>query len=67
MSVGSDRVREAFNPSMDNDVDKIKRWAADCIDFCEEHKDLDPRLAALAQTSFEDAAMWAVKLITTKK
>jgi hypothetical protein len=67
MSIGSDRVREAFNPSMDSNVDKIKRWAADCIDFCEEHKDLDPRLAALAQTHFEDAAMWAVKLVTTKK
>ena len=52
---------------MSNDVDKIKRWAADCIDFCEEHKHLDPRLGALAQTAFEEAAMWAVKLVTTKK
>jgi len=67
MSLGAERVRETFNPSMDNNVDKIKRWAADCIDFCEEHKDLDPRLAALAMTAFEDAAMWAVKLVTTKK
>jgi len=67
MSLGAERVRETFNPSMDNNVDKIKRWTADCIDFCEEHKDLDPRLAALAMTAFEDAAMWAVKLVTTKK
>jgi hypothetical protein len=29
------------------------------------HKAKDPRLAALAQTHFEDAAMWAVKLVTT--
>jgi hypothetical protein len=66
MSIGGERVRESFNPSKDNNVDKIKRWAADCIDFCEEHKHLDPRLAALAQTAFEDAAMWAVKLVTTQ-
>jgi hypothetical protein len=65
MSIGGDRVRESFNPSQDNKVDKIKRWSADCIDFCEEHKHLDPRLAALAQTAFEEAAMWAVKLVTT--
>jgi hypothetical protein len=66
MSVGAARVRESFNPSKDNNVDKIKRWSADCIDFCEEHKHLDPRLAALAQTAFEEAAMWAVKLVTTE-
>jgi hypothetical protein len=51
---------------MNNNVDKIKRWSADCIDFCEEHKHMDPRLAALAMTAFEDAAMWAVKLVTTQ-
>ena len=66
-SLGASRVRESFNPSADNNVDKIKRWSADCIDFCEEHKALDPRLAALAQTAFEEAAMWAVKLVTTQK
>lgn len=66
-SLGAKRVRESFNPSQDNHVDKIKRWSADCIDFCEEHKHLDPRLAALAQTAFEEAAMWAVKLVTTQK
>lgn len=66
-SMGARRVRESFNPSKDNNVDKIKRYTADCIDFCEEHKALDPRLAALAQTAFEEAAMWAVKLVTTNK
>ena len=64
-SLGARRVRESFNPSKDNAVDKIKRWSADCIDFCEEHKDKDPRLAALAQTAFEEAAMLATKLVTT--
>ena len=66
-SLGAQRVRESFNPSKDSDVDKIKRWSADCIDFCEEHKALNPRLAALAQTAYEEAAMWAVKLVTTAK
>jgi hypothetical protein len=67
MSVGAERVREDANPSKYDNVDKIKRWTADCIDFCEEHKHHDPRLASLAQTYFEIAAMWAVKLVTTKK
>jgi hypothetical protein len=67
MSTGAARVRESFNPSMDNNVDKIKRWSADCIDFCVEHAHHDPRLAALAQTAYEEAAMWAVKLVTTGK
>jgi len=66
MSTGAERLRESFNPSQDNNkVDKIKRWSADCIDFCEEHKHLDPRLAALAMTAYEEAAMWAVKLVMT--
>ena len=67
MSLGSDRVRAAFNPSSDSLVDKVKALSAALIDLCEEHKSLDPRLAAEAQTLYEDAAMWAVKLVTTGK
>lgn len=66
-SIGAYRVRETFNPSGDSMVDKIKRFTADLIDMCEELKELDPRLAALAQTAYEEAAMWAVKAATTKK
>lgn len=66
-SLGAQRVRESFNPSKDNMVDKIKRYTADLIDLCEELKPLDPRLASLAQTSYEEAAMWAVKAATTQK
>ena len=40
---------------------------AELIDLCAESKDLDPRLAALAQTAYEEAAMWAVKLVTTEE
>jgi hypothetical protein len=65
-SIGAQRVREDFNPSGDNMVNKIKRYTADLIDLCEDLKAFDPRLAALAQTSYEEAAMWAVKAATTK-
>jgi hypothetical protein len=67
MSLGAERVRESFNPSQDNMVDKLKRYTADLIDLCEDLKHLEPRLAALAQTAYEEAAMWAVKAATTKK
>jgi hypothetical protein len=66
-SIGAARVRESFNPSKDDMVDKLKRYTADLIDLCEEMKHLDPRLASVAQTAYEQAVMWAVKLATTKK
>ena len=66
-SLGARRVRESFNPSQDSVVDKFKRYTADLIDLCEDFKHQDPRLAALAQTAYEEAAMWAVKLVTTEK
>lgn len=64
MSVGEYRVRTKFNPSADSLVDQIKQKSAELIDICEELKIKDPRLAALAQTSYEEAAMWAVKAAT---
>lgn len=64
MSVGEDRVRTKFNPSADSIVDQIKQKSAELIDLCEQLKAKDGRLAALAQTSFEEAAMWAVKAAT---
>ncbi|MBS1915679.1 MAG: hypothetical protein JST87_05340 [Bacteroidetes bacterium] len=58
-------------------VDAIKYESAKLIDFCEEgksdvnNKEWNPqakaeanRLWALAQTHFEEAAMWAVKAAT---
>ena len=66
-SVGAQRVRESFNPSGNEMVDKLKRYTADLIDLCEDLKHLDPRLASLAQTAYEEAAMWAVKAATTQK
>jgi hypothetical protein len=69
MSIGEDRVRIKFNPSDDSLVAQIKQKTAELIDLCQTLKDKDARLASLAQTSYEDAAMWAVKAATaeTKK
>jgi hypothetical protein len=69
-TLGQKRVRHSFNPSSNLDVDNIKSRTADLIDLCEDMKlkqNVNPetiRLWALAQTHFEDAAMWAVKAAT---
>ncbi len=69
MSIGEDRVRVKFNPSAVGLVDQIKQKSAELIDLCESM--VDPigtveqlRLIKLAQTHYEDAAMWAVKAAT---
>jgi hypothetical protein len=69
MSLGEDRVRVKFNPSDNSLVSQIKQKSAELIDLCEEHKERSGsgeaiRLWALAQTQYEDAAMWAVKAAT---
>jgi hypothetical protein len=70
MSLGEDRVRIKFNPSDDSLVSQFKQKAAELIDLCERGR-LDgsadkehQRLWSLAQTAFEDGAMWAVKAAT---
>lgn len=65
MSIGEERVRVTFNPSSNTLVDQIKQKSAELIDLCETLKSKDTRLASLAQTAFEEAAMWAVKAATT--
>jgi hypothetical protein len=64
MTIGEDRVRTKFNPSNNTLVDQIKNKSAELIDLCEKLKEKDARLASLAQTNYEDAAMWAVKAAT---
>ena len=68
MSIGEDRVRTKFNPSANSQVDQIKQVTAELIDICQGLKDgkltEQTRLAALAQTAYEEAAMWAVKAAT---
>lgn len=63
-TIGEKRVRVEFNPSNDGVIDQIKQKTADLINLLEELKSKDPRLASLAQTSYEEAAMWAVKCAT---
>ena len=60
---GEYRVGIDFNPGGHEQVDHIKKLAAGLIDYVAEHGN-DPRCTALAQTAFEDAAMWGVKSIT---
>lgn len=64
LTIGEARVRTQFNPSNDGIVDQIKQKSAELINLCEELKAKDGRLASLAQTAYEEAAMWAVKAAT---
>ena len=66
MSVGEHRVRVTFNPSENSIVDQIKQKTAELINMCEQLKNKDARLASLAQTEYENAAMWAVKAATAE-
>lgn len=68
MTLGEYRVGITFNPSANSHVNEIKRRAADLIDYLNDWNSGDnseaSRLAALAMTHIEDAAMWGVKAVT---
>lgn len=64
LTIGEARVRTSFNPANDSVVDQIKQQTAALINLCETLKLKDARLAATAQTAYEEAAMWAVKAAT---
>lgn len=66
ITYGSTLVRVDFNPGGNELVNNIKQFTADIIDMVKEREAMEPRLAALAITSYEVAAMWAVKMATTK-
>lgn len=63
-TIGEQRVRTEFNPAQSDKVSQIKQKSAELINLCEELKEKDPRAASLAQTAFEEAAMWGVKAAT---
>jgi len=63
-TLGEQRVRSEFNPSASGEVETLKQRTAELINIVEDLKHKDPRLAALAQTAYEEAAIWAVKLAT---
>jgi hypothetical protein len=73
-TLGEQRVRTKFNPSSEDVVQKIKDKSAELIDLVSEinyEGDVDKwertRLVSLAQTAYEEAAMWAVKATTLGK
>jgi len=66
ISFGEKVVRTKFNPSNVGNVNFFKDSTAKILNVIDENRDLDPRLAALAITAYEEAAMWAVKLATAK-
>ena len=63
-TIGEQRVRTDFNVGNSSVVDDIKRKTAELINLCETLKEKDGRLASLAQTYFETAAMYAAKAAT---
>jgi len=72
LTLGESRVRITFNPGQHNQVNELKQLAAEFIDLCNHLKSPsanseEARLWALAMTHAEDAAMWAVKAVTTNK
>lgn len=67
VSIGEKGVRTEFNPSNNSTVDELKQKSAELINLVEELKGANQeinRLVSLAQTHYEDAAMWAVKAAT---
>lgn len=72
LSLGEKRVRTEFNPSGVGNVNFIKEKTAELINVVEDLKPKDGsmipsekvRLISLAQTTYEEAAMWAVKAAT---
>lgn len=64
LSLGEKRVRTDFNVSDNSFVAEIKSQTASLINMVDALKEKDPRLASLAQTAYEEAAMWAVKAAT---
>lgn len=67
LTLGEQRVRTKFNPSETDIVSQIKQKSAELIDMCEDLKRAghDIRLVSIAQTEYENAAMWAVKAATS--
>jgi len=72
-TLGEQRVRTDFNPSHVETIDTVKQNTAkliNLIDYVGEELPEDKekiRLIKLAQTAYEEAAMWAVKALTTNK
>ena len=70
MTKGEYRIGVNFNPGGHKQVDDVKHITANLLDTLQPIVDLGGeagRCAALAQTQYEQATMWAVKAITKPK
>jgi len=71
MTYGERAVGLTFNPSQDENVDKVKRLYAEIIDLCNDLRRDDQtemgRLFSIAITQAQSAQMWAVKAITWRE
>jgi len=67
LSFGEKTVRTEFNPDGVGNVNYFKESTANILNLIDENRHLDPRLAALAVTAYEEACMWAVKLAESEK
>ncbi len=71
-TLGEARVRTEFNPSQSDTVSVIKQKSAELINIVDELKGdgssvingEKARLISLANTAYEEGAMWAVKAAT---
>jgi len=67
-SYGEKAVGLTFNPSGDEDVNRIKKLYAEIIDFCNDKRSSErterARLFSIAITEAQSAQMWCVKAIT---
>ncbi len=66
-SLGEKRIRTDFDEGYYSAIDRIKQKTAELVNEVEKLKTKDSesiRLACLAQTHFETAAMFAVKAAT---
>ena len=63
-TLGEMRIRTEFNPPKSSEVDLIKQKTAELIDLVDNLRLPDQRLKAIAMTTYEEAAMWAVKAAT---
>lgn len=71
-TLGEKRVRTEFNPTKAGNVEAIKQRTAELINILQDYRTDERyqhsgeviRLISLAQTAYEEAAMWAVKAVT---
>ncbi len=69
LTFGEKAVGRTFNPGGNQNVDTVKRAAADYIDILNSFRELDPnpevkRQLSIAITEAQTSQMWAVKGLT---